>query len=87
MLTDQSLEQSRATAEQHGDEVKRDFINEAKFEESIMMLHISQPFKSFSEFTLRDAVLQYGRTFVSPAPNKNICNSYSFFVSQSEESR
>ena len=33
VLAVQALEQSRAAAEQHGDEVDRDFVNEAEFEE------------------------------------------------------
>lgn len=33
VLAVQALEQSRAAAEQHGDEMNRDFVNEAEFEE------------------------------------------------------
>ena len=33
VLAVQTLEQSRATAKQHGDEVNRNFVNEAKFDQ------------------------------------------------------
>jgi hypothetical protein len=33
VLAVQALEQSRAAAEQHGDEVNPDFVNQAEFEE------------------------------------------------------